>query len=126
MSRGAASVTIVDSSRKSVEIIKRNVEKTAASAKTAFRPKIVQKPVVDFLRDTGGKYDFVFADAPYDWDGSPTLPDLVANSGILKPGGLFVMECASRNVPKVLRAADRVNKYGDTSLLFYGQSGVES
>jgi 16S rRNA (guanine966-N2)-methyltransferase len=119
ISRGAAKVTMVDLSRKAVEIIKRNVAKTEAVAKTNVRPRIICSSASDFVRDAKGKYDFIFCDPPYEWDGVPGFPDLLMESQILNPGGLFIMECARKNIEKIKRAPGRVNRYGDTALLFF-------
>ena len=38
------------------------------------------------------KYDFIYADPPYDLDLLPTIPDLIFEQGLLKEGGYFVLE----------------------------------
>ncbi|MDR0988304.1 MAG: RsmD family RNA methyltransferase [Prevotellaceae bacterium] len=37
-------------------------------------------------------FDLVFADPPYDLPELPTLPDLILESTLLKPAGLFILE----------------------------------
>jgi 16S rRNA (guanine(966)-N(2))-methyltransferase RsmD len=50
-----------------------------------------------FLKTCTRLYDIIFADPPYDMDGVDTLPNLVLEKGILKPGGVFILE-HSKNI----------------------------
>lgn len=57
----------------------------------------VHADVFRFVAKAHRAYDFVFADPPYELKGIETLPDLVLGGGLLKPGGLFVLEHGKRN-----------------------------
>lgn len=39
-----------------------------------------------------GSFDFVFADPPYDMPRFDEVAPAVLNSGVLRPGGLFILE----------------------------------
>lgn len=45
-----------------------------------------------FLSRYQGNFDFIFADPPFDLPNFKDVPDAVLNTGILKPGGLFILE----------------------------------
>ncbi len=47
--------------------------------------------------DRGRAFSFIFADPPYALPNLPDIPDLVLQSGILVPGGVFVFEHGKQN-----------------------------
>ena len=47
--------------------------------------------------DKGRAFSFIFADPPYALPNLPDIPDLVLQSGILAPGGVFVFEHGKQN-----------------------------
>ena len=47
--------------------------------------------------DRGRAVSFIFADPPYALSNLPDIPDLVLQSGILAPGGVFVFEHGKQN-----------------------------
>ena len=47
--------------------------------------------------DRGRAFSFIFADPPYALPNLPDIPDLVLQSGILAPGGIFVFEHGKQN-----------------------------
>ena len=61
LSRGAAECHFVDLSRKSLESVKFNLEKTRLSDKAV----LFQKSAEDFLKCTSKNFDIVFVDPPY-------------------------------------------------------------
>ncbi|MCR5364518.1 MAG: RsmD family RNA methyltransferase, partial [Prevotella sp.] len=48
--------------------------------------------VFRFVKSCHQQFDFIFSDPPYALKELPTLPDLIIERGLLKPGGLFVLE----------------------------------
>jgi 16S rRNA (guanine966-N2)-methyltransferase len=117
LSRGAGRVTFVDNSRESLKIIKSNVEQ----AGFADRAQIVFSRAESFLKKPSGPHDIIFLDPPYAMELEPLL-DLIANSGIVKPGGDVVAEHFKKQ-PSPSRAGTltlyREARYGDTVLAFY-------
>ncbi len=61
VSGGAASATLVDRSKKSFEILKKNIEKTGLFEKC----RAVNADFADFLARDHERYDIVFLDPPY-------------------------------------------------------------
>jgi len=94
ISRGAASVTFVDSSRDSLEVLKKNV--------TALRCDdlctLYQADVFWYLKNTQARYDIVFADPPYRLERIGSIPSAVWESGVLKPRAFVVMEHSRESV----------------------------
>ena len=94
VSRGAREATLVDSSEDSIRVIRKNAEKTKLSAQV----KIVRSEYGEFIKSAGKrgkKYDYVFADAPYEKDLTAELCKRVIKSDLLRPGGLLMVETAS-------------------------------
>lgn len=117
LSRGARKVTFVDDSRESLKIIGRNVEQAGFAA----RAQLIFSKVESFLRKPSGPFDIIFLDPPYAVELAPLL-DLIANAGILKPGGDVISEHFKKQ-PSPPRAGTltlyREARYGDTILAFY-------
>lgn len=110
LSRGASKVIMVERSRKAVEYIQRNLEKTV------FEAIVINKPVEPILNTLNIKADFVFIDPPYKRDLiKKTLQNV---DKILKEDSIIIIEYPTGDIPyhngfKVIK-----NKtYGDTSLL---------
>ena len=61
LSRGAQSAVFIDNSKKSIELVKKNLEKT----KLIKQAQIFQMNSYDFLKQTNKKFDFIFLDPPY-------------------------------------------------------------
>lgn len=117
LSRGADQVAFVDDSNESLKIIRSNVEQ----AGFAGRAQIVFARAESFLRKPTGPYDIIFLDPPYAMQ-LESLLELIANSGIVKPGGDVIAEHFKKQ-PSPSRAGTltlyREARYGDTVLAFY-------
>lgn len=61
LSRGAAEVTFVEKNKKSIEILRKNIEKLKISEPY----KIIQKDALSFLKSATETYDIIFADPPF-------------------------------------------------------------
>ncbi len=117
LSRGAGRVVFVDSSQSSLAVIKQNIERTGLGE----RAQVVPAEAKAFLRKTSGSFDIIFLDPPYAEDLRPLL-DLIAGSGMMKPGGVVIAEHFKKQ-PSPERAGSltlyREARYGDTVLAFY-------
>ncbi len=88
ISRGAKKVIAVEKDAKAVRSIINLAEKFNVSDKvTTFA-----MPVENFLRNNQGRYDLIFADPPYDWEGLEELPEIILSNGFLKVDGWFLLE----------------------------------
>ncbi len=117
LSRDAARAVFVDTSRDSLNAMKRNLEETGFGD----RAQVVPSKAGPFLKRTSGPYDIVFLDPPYAEEMQPLL-ELIAGAGILKPDSIVVAEHFKKQ-PSPDRAGDltlyREARYGDTVLAFY-------
>ncbi len=52
----------------------------------------VRGDVFKYIQSCRTPFDFIFADPPYELKELETLPDLIFEHGLLKEGGLFVLE----------------------------------
>ena len=50
-----------------------------------------------YIKGCKKRFDIIFADPPYDIEGSDTLPDMVFSHGLLNGDGMFIME-HSKNI----------------------------
>ncbi len=94
LSRGAASVTAVESNSGVLRAVRQNA---AALAVESEVHQVVPADAVAFLRRAAGTpWDLVFADPPYDKDGKARWLDQVLaamlEAPVLAPGGVLVFE----------------------------------
>lgn len=87
LSRGAASVTAVEKSPVQARFI-RKVAETLGDDNL----RLLRGDALRYVRDATSSFDIVFADPPYDLPGFGDIPGAVIASGLVAPGGLFVME----------------------------------
>lgn len=86
-SLGCTDITSVERDRFHCEAIRKNIELLNIKGM-----RLVQTDVFRFIHKDIGPFDLVFADPPYDHRGMDQLPDLISKSGIVKPGGTFILE----------------------------------
>jgi 16S rRNA (guanine966-N2)-methyltransferase len=121
LSRGAASAVFVDSDRRSVETIERNL------ARAGVKGAVHCRDVFEFLRTSRPEnlFEIIFADPPYDLtSGGARFSDLLLESeslpGLLAANGIFVLEKRPEeklSIPPCWQLV-RAKKYGATEVLF--------
>lgn len=114
-SRGAAHVCLVEQDRTTLAFLKKTVREFGIEDQT----EIISGDVFRFLAQCTGQFEFVFADPPYALKNIDDLPELILNSSLLLPGGLFVLEHSPRNNYERHPAFTRMKKYGDTTFSFF-------
>lgn len=125
LSRGAASVRMVDGSRASVAMAKKNLEASRIQG-----GQVVQSDCLQFVRRDHGQYDIIFADPPY--CKSRMDRDMIAElmrdrlHELMAPGGYFIAEAQvgygvgdvfSREFTGWKLVDERT--YGGNTILFY-------
>jgi len=114
ISRGAESVTFVDSSYESLQLIKKNV----ALMKLENRVNIQRKDSVKFIgKKIKGEFDLIFADPPYSYSDSSRLTLRVMD--ILPENGSFIYETSTKVSQTLPIEPDRVKKFGETVINIY-------
>ena len=128
LSRGATSVTFVESDPKAVQLLHKNLR----ACRLLDRVQVHLEKTATFLdhKDRwGGPYDVLFADPPY-----AALDELEIITHALRPGllsehAVVMIERDSRTtLPTLIGHASLVRRYvyGDTALYLYGCSTSES
>jgi 16S rRNA (guanine966-N2)-methyltransferase len=96
---GTGSISLEFASRGSqhIDAVELNPRHASFIAKTAqelkFRQiRVLKTSVYQFLKSCAHTYDIIFADPPYDMEGVTELPGLILEKGILKEGGMLILE----------------------------------
>ena len=123
LSRGASRAVLVDDSRKSLQVIRRNVEQAGCGDAA----QVIAAKAESFIRKAAERFDIVFLDPPYTQE-IERLLDLIAGSELLEPDAIVVAEHFKKQPSP--ESAGRLSlyreaRYGDTVLAFY-QSGAGS
>ncbi|WP_368499198.1 16S rRNA (guanine(966)-N(2))-methyltransferase RsmD [Herbiconiux sp. A18JL235] len=139
LSRGAASVTLVERNagaarvaRQNAATVERAVRSTGAAAADAPPARVVvaAQAVQQFLRGLpvvpGAGFDVVFLDPPYELDETELAADLELLVPLLDPDAVVLVERSSRSPeprwPGGL-ALDRTKAYGETVLWWASPAG---
>lgn len=115
-SRGAARVTLVDSS--TAAVMRSNAARVA-KAMGAVDVVVAGQPVQRFLAGAAGPYDLVFLDPPYELPAAELVRELSALVPLLAPDAVVLAERSSRDPEPAWPAGlalDRRKDYGDTAL----------
>jgi 16S rRNA (guanine(966)-N(2))-methyltransferase RsmD len=120
LSRGAAHVTFVEQDPRAAALIAGNLRACDAAAVYT----IETGDVATLLRSRPAAFDVIWLDPPYN-SGSGEVLD--AASGALAPGGVVVLERATRREPDVPQSLARVRnvKSGDSTLTFFTRVSEE-
>ena len=89
LSRGAASVMFIDSSREAMEIVKENLKTTGLGP-----AKFLVSDARNYIRKASGRevYDLVFIDPPYALECCSDIMRKLADGGMLAKGAIVVLE----------------------------------
>lgn len=106
LSRGAASVTLLDTYPKAVAVIRKNVaavEKamgrngTGSSGATGSAARVQQSQALTYVKSASGSWDLVFVDPPYAVPNEQVSELLEALTPKLAEGAVVVVERSSRD-----------------------------
>jgi len=117
LSRGAESVTFVDSNRASYKLIQANLQKVRADATVLYADYLV---ALKRLAAEGARFDIIFIDPPYATNYAEKAVDFIAKNDLLREGGVVIVEHDGEHVPKVsAMTLTDTRKYGYCRLNFY-------
>ncbi len=123
-SRGAVAVTLVESDRRTADLVRSNARDLGADVAV----DVVTGTVAAFLRHPSAgddhAYDVVFCDPPYPLDSDAVAADLAALVPWLAADALVVVERSARSPEPVWPdglARERTKRYGET-VLWYGHA----
>ena len=117
LSRSAAHVTFVESDSDALDFIEKNLETLGCVEAT----EILSMDAMQFLRNTREHYDLIFADPPYEYKETTSIPTAVFTHNILKKHGYLLIEHAAKlafsSTP--LYQAEPSKKFGRTIVTFF-------
>lgn len=119
ISRGAASVDLVEMSARAASVTRRNAARVAKSVGTDAAIRVHRSAVDAYLRTARGDVGLAFLDPPYDLGESELAGALTLLVPRLAPGAVVVVERGSRSPAPSLPpglVATRAKRYGDTTL----------
>ncbi|MGH2905391.1 MAG: 16S rRNA (guanine(966)-N(2))-methyltransferase RsmD [Solirubrobacterales bacterium] len=127
LSRGALSAEFVDSDRKALDTVRRNLGATLGEDQSPVT--VIRADALRFLDAADGDaYELIFVDPPYR-DAATLAPSLAAKlPRVLAGGGTVVAEC-DRRAPLLLEELSQnalalvsERKYGDTLIRIFSRS----
>jgi 16S rRNA (guanine966-N2)-methyltransferase len=119
VSRGAVHVTFIENDRRAAALIEQNVSLCGIQDGFAIRRGDLASVLTTLPADT--VFDIIVLDPPYDSAGLEETLDAAAAR--LAPGGLLVLEHATRREPDIPASLIRMRKVksGDSTLTFLGR-----
>lgn len=120
-SRGAASVISVDTSFKCCSFIKDIAKKHQLDAIT-----VIREDALKFIKRNRQRFDFIFADPPFDMAEIPQIPHMIFDNRLLNPGGLLIIEHPSRRKIDQHPAFVNQRDYGYSAFSFFEEIEVRS
>ena len=113
LSRGAASVMFIDSSREAMEIVKENLKVTGLGP-----AKFLVSDARNYIRKASGRevYDLVFVDPPYALECCSDIMRKLADGGMLAKGAIVVLESGTEIIDP-----DKVPDFELTKTKQYGK-----
>jgi len=115
ISRGVRSVTFIDKSRKSLNIVENNVKSLGCKSQCS----LYQADVFWYLKNIKRAYDLVFVDPPYKLENIGLLPNAVYDSAAVRNGSYVVMEHSRESVIELDEHKYEILKktFGQTTVL---------
>lgn len=92
ISRGVQSVVAIDQNMKCVNFMKDTAERLNMA-----NLKVYKNDVLQFLKNPRQSFDIIFADPPYDLPELNDIPDMIFQSNVLNPNGIFILEHSKAN-----------------------------
>lgn len=114
-SRGASDLTIVERDQITIDFIRKTVKELAIDSYT----NVIRADVFKFMKQCEDSFDFIFAGPPYALQNIDDLPKYVFERGLLKSGGVFVLEHTPRNDYQNHPNFQRIKNYGTTVFTFF-------
>ncbi|MCX7714471.1 MAG: 16S rRNA (guanine(966)-N(2))-methyltransferase RsmD [Clostridia bacterium] len=117
LSRGAKSAVCVDLAKKSIEIIRKNVE----NLKFQDNVYLVHSSAVKYLDAADCKFDIIFLDPPYNRGFIKPVIRKIVDKGVLSDRGIIVLESDFTDEHDEVAALDiyKQRKYGRTYITIY-------
>ena len=86
---------------------------------------LIRGDVFRFIKTCKQQFDLIFADPPYALPELPTIPRLILEKGMLKPGGLLVFEHGKKNGFSDIPGFIEHRAYGSVNFSLFRAETVE-
>lgn len=80
---------------------------------------IVKTDVFKFIEENTKSYDYIFADPPYDHPRFEEIPNLILNSGLIKPGSVVIIEHSKNRDFSSLPGFNQRRAYGSVNFSIF-------
>jgi 16S rRNA (guanine(966)-N(2))-methyltransferase RsmD len=125
LSRGAAFALFNDASRDSLDLVRKNLDKTRLDHLSRINHGRAEN-AVKLLGHHGSVFDIIFLDPPYDSAELAMIIPLIRKNGILAERGLIIAETeAGQTLPGFEGYKSETRKYGNTKFVFMEDSSIE-
>jgi 16S rRNA (guanine966-N2)-methyltransferase len=114
LSRGAASVVVVDKHPSCTKFIGNTLRQLGVTQARVFTTDA--RVAVERSKD---QFDFIFADPPYDLAIHHTLSELIMQSRLLKPGGIYAIEHPAEVSLTAINGYTETRHYGRVHFSFF-------
>lgn len=114
VSRGAREVTAVEMAHTQQNFIIQTCKLLGVK-----NLQVVRGDVFKFIPTCHSKFDFIYADPPYALEKLAQIPDVVFAQGLLKEGGLFVLEHSKADDFSEHPHFVEHRKYGNVNFTFF-------
>jgi len=113
-SRGARSVELVELNRSNYGFITATLRELNLENVTSYNTDIRI-----YLRKSKRRFDLIFADPPYDLPWLKDIPALIMKYGVLKQGGIFILEHPSKTSFNDTVGFSEHRHYGSVNFSFF-------
>ena len=120
VSRGCSEVVAVEKASPQISFIKSVKLKLGDEAL-----KVVKGDVFKFIENCKEKFDFIFADPPYNLPDFEKIPEKILNSDMLKEGTLVVIEHSGKHDFSHLPYFKDHREYGSVNFSFFDISNFQ-
>jgi 16S rRNA (guanine(966)-N(2))-methyltransferase RsmD len=114
-SRGCSRIVAVENNYKHYKYITKVIQELDLEEQI----NVIKSCAFRYIKKTTATFDIVFADPPFDLKEAETLPWEIMNSGILKPGGMFIFEHSDKKGYSHLSGFSEVRKYGKVNFSIF-------
>ena len=128
LSRGAASVTLLDTYPKNVAAVEKAMGRTGSSGATGSAARVQQSQALTYVKSASGPWDLVFVDPPYAMPNEQVSELLEALTPKLAEGAVVVVERSSRDPEPVWGEGlycFSTRQHGETVLYYVEPDEVE-
>lgn len=116
LSRGAATLTLVEKNKQAAEIVRQNLKALGLTARLFC---LDYRRAMEKLAGEGDEYDLILADPPYMLISPDDLVEEVGKYRLSKPETLLIMEHAGKVVPTDRRTI-KTRRFGDSAITVFG------